>query len=181
MVSEADVRRNRVRPHTWRRVEKPWGWEILWAEERPHYVGKVLHIKSGKRLSLQYHDEKLETQSVLSGRAVLLVENDEGCMEEFEMQPGVGYTIRPFRRHRLVAITDAEVLEVSTPETGTTYREADDYGRPDETEELRRTGWPADHSQLASECQSAGAKLAQGPKSSSLQKCHGSGPTGKGS
>lgn len=125
-----------ILPHQ-RRVEKPWGWEIVWAEEAPHYVGKLLHIEAGKRLSLQYHDEKLETQCLLSGRALLVVEGRAGRLNEIEMRPGEGYTIQPFQRHRLVAITDAEIAEVSTPETGTTYRLADDYNRPDETEALR--------------------------------------------
>jgi quercetin dioxygenase-like cupin family protein len=131
-----------VRPHV-RRVEKPWGWEILWAEEAPHYVGKLLHVDAGKRLSLQYHDEKLETQCLLSGRVLLVVEDAEGALQEIEMERGEGYTIHPFQRHRLVAITDAEVVEVSTPETGTTFRLDDDYARPHETEELRRTLSPA--------------------------------------
>jgi mannose-6-phosphate isomerase len=119
-----------------RRIEKPWGWEILWAET-DHYCGKLLHIHAGKRLSLQYHDEKLETQCLLSGRAVLVLEDETGTLREIEMESGKGYTIRPFQRHRLIAITDAEIAEVSTRETGTTFRVEDDYGRPHETEELR--------------------------------------------
>lgn len=125
-----------LRPHQ-QRVDKPWGWEILWAET-PFYCGKILHIDAGKRLSLQYHDEKVETQCLLSGRALLVVEDAGGELREIEMEPGKGYTIHPFQRHRLIGIEDAEVLEVSTPETGTTFRVEDDFARPHETEEIRR-------------------------------------------
>jgi mannose-6-phosphate isomerase len=123
-------------PHA-RRVDKPWGWEVVWAET-PWYVGKILHIEAGKRLSLQYHDEKVETQCLLRGRAVLVIEDDGGELREVAMETGKGYAIRPFRRHRLVAVTDADIVEVSTPETGTTYRLEDDYARPHETEAMRR-------------------------------------------
>ena len=123
-------------PHQ-RRVEKPWGWETLWAET-PHYVGKILHIYAGKRLSLQYHDQKLETQCLLSGQAMLVIGDADEPLQQVDMEPGKGYTIQPFQRHRLIAIPDVDILEVSTPETGTTFRLDDDYARPDETEELRR-------------------------------------------
>jgi len=118
-------------------LEKPWGREILWAQTAA-YAGKILQVRAGKRLSLQCHDRKLESQCLLAGRAVLVIEDAEGNLRELEMERGKGYTIRPFQRHRLVAITDAEVLEVSTPELGTTFRLEDDYARPDETDELRR-------------------------------------------
>lgn len=126
----------RLQPHQVR-VEKPWGWEIVWAET-PQYCGKLLHIRAGSRLSLQYHDQKLETQCLLHGRALLVVEDAAGALREVEMEPGKGYTIQPFQRHRLVGIDDADIIEVSTPERGTTFRLEDDYTRPDETEELRR-------------------------------------------
>lgn len=122
-------------PHA-RRIEKPWGWELLWAETES-YCGKLLYIRAGHRISLQYHDEKLETQCLLTGRALLVIEDAAGVLREIEMERDVGYTIHPFQRHRLIALDDIEVVEVSTCETGTTYRLDDDYGRPDETEELR--------------------------------------------
>ena len=125
-----------------RRVDKPWGWEIVWAET-PHYVGKILHVLAGKRLSLQYHDVKLESQRLVSGRAALVIEDGDGTLQEIEMEPGKGYTIQPFQRHRLIGITDADIFEVSTPETGTTFRLEDDYARPDETEELRGSTVPS--------------------------------------
>lgn len=118
------------------RIEKPWGWEILWART-PHYCGKTIAVHAGKRLSLQYHDDKTESQTLIRGRALLLLEDADGVMREIEMHLGVGYTILPYRRHRLVAITDIEVIEVSTPECGTTFRLHDDYARPHETEEVR--------------------------------------------
>ena len=131
-----------LEPHA-TRVDKPWGYEILWAESR-HYTGKLLHIDAGKRLSLQYHDEKIETQCLVSGRALLIAEDAEGRLREIDMEPGKGYVIRPFQLHRLIAVEDAEIYEVSTPESGTTVRVEDDYRRPDETEAIRGSegrGW----------------------------------------
>jgi oxalate decarboxylase/phosphoglucose isomerase-like protein (cupin superfamily) len=121
-----------------RRVDKPWGWEIVWAET-PQYVGKMLHVAAGKRLSLQYHDQKLETQCLLRGQALLIVEDAAGVLQDVEMELGKGYTIQPFQRHRLVGITDADIVEVSTSETGTTFRLEDDYARPNEIDTTRRT------------------------------------------
>lgn len=126
-----------------RRIEKPWGWELIWAQTSS-YTGKLLHIRAGQRLSLQYHDQKLETQCLLSGRAILVLEDANGELQEQFLEPGCGYTIYPYQLHRLVAIEDAEIYEVSTPEAGTTVRVADDFQRPDETEELRARpdrGW----------------------------------------
>lgn len=135
-MTESNRSAHDIQPQ-WQRVEKPWGWEVVWAQT-PQYVGKLLHVMAGKRLSLQYHDEKLETQSLLHGQALLMVEDEDGVLREITMEPGKGYTIAPFRRHRLVGITDAEIIEVSTPETGTTFRLEDDYARPHETDDLRR-------------------------------------------
>jgi mannose-6-phosphate isomerase-like protein (cupin superfamily) len=127
---------NAPRPHQ-QRIDKPWGWEILWAETN-RYCGKLLHIKAGNRISLQYHDQKLETQCLIHGRAILLISSNGGELIEIEMEPGKGYTIEPFQHHRLIALEDADVVEVSTPERGTTFRIADDFARLDETEEARR-------------------------------------------
>ena len=119
-----------------RRIEKPWGWEVIWAEGHG-YTGKLLHARAGQRLSLQYHDEKVETQCLISGRALLLLEDEDGGLREILMEAGSGYTIHPYQLHRLTAIEDTEVFEVSTPETGTTVRVADDFQREDETAEVR--------------------------------------------
>jgi mannose-6-phosphate isomerase len=120
-----------------KRVEKPWGWEIIWAET-PSYVGKLLHVRAGQRLSLQYHDQKLETQCLLSGRAILTIGESEDDLRDIEMEPHRGYTVHPNQRHRITAIEDAVIAEVSTPETGTTFRLQDDFARPHETETLRQ-------------------------------------------
>ena len=125
-----------IQPHG-RRITKPWGWELLWAET-PFYCGKTLFITAGRRLSLQYHDQKTETQCLIRGRARLQIGDGQGVLSEIEMEPGKGYTIHPHHLHRIVAVEDAEIVEVSTPEIGTTFRVEDDYCRPDETEDLRR-------------------------------------------
>jgi len=121
-----------------KKIEKPWGYEIHWVPEDKHYMGKVLHINEDKRLSLQAHDKKQESWFLLSGRAIVVWDNSNGELVETELEPGKGYSCSIGQRHRLVGITDCEVLEVSTPEIGTTYRLEDDYKRPDETEELRK-------------------------------------------
>jgi mannose-6-phosphate isomerase-like protein (cupin superfamily) len=127
----------------YRRIEKPWGSEVIWAESGS-YTGKLLNLRAGHRLSLQYHDEKLETQCLLSGRALLIIDVPNGEFLEMEMTVGTGYTIEPYRTHRLAAIDDSVVIEVSTPERGTTVRVQDDYCRPNESESIRalpNRGW----------------------------------------
>jgi mannose-6-phosphate isomerase len=127
-----------------RRVDKPWGHEVHWTPEDRPYVGKVLHIDAGKRLSFQVHDEKLETWFLLRGRAKVLWDGPDGELVETELEPGMGYSCVIGQRHRLIGITDCDVVEVSTPELGTTYRLDDDYARSDETEALREApdrGW----------------------------------------
>jgi len=123
---------------------KPWGREVLLTPDDLPYVSKLIFVNAGARLSLQYHDEKLETQCLISGEALLWFENDAGIIEKIEMEPDRGYTIRPGHKHRLEGIKDAVVLEASTPETGTTFRIEDDYARTDETEDVRKSqnrGW----------------------------------------
>jgi mannose-6-phosphate isomerase-like protein (cupin superfamily) len=121
-----------------KRIEKPWGYEIHWVPEGVPYMGKLLFINEGARLSLQAHDTKLESWFVVSGRAAVVWENEAGELVQTELLPGQGYSIQVGQKHRLVGITDTEVMEVSTPEEGTTYRYEDDYQRPDETPEQRR-------------------------------------------
>jgi mannose-6-phosphate isomerase len=121
-----------------KKIEKPWGYEIHWVPENLPYMGKVLHIKKGHRLSLQYHDKKQETWFLIKGRAKVVWDNEKGELIETELEKGKGYTCQVNQRHRLVGITDCDIVEVSTPEIGTTYRLQDDYNRPDETEELRK-------------------------------------------
>lgn len=118
-------------------VDKPWGYEIHWVPEIAPYMGKVLHINQGGRLSLQIHDKKQESWFIIKGRAAVIWQNDEGELIETELRPGFGYTSALGQKHRLVGITDCDIIEVSTPEKGTTWRLEDDYNRPHETPEQR--------------------------------------------
>jgi mannose-6-phosphate isomerase-like protein (cupin superfamily) len=111
-----------------RRVEKPWGHEEIWAET-DRYVGKILVIHQGKRLSLQYHERKDESIRVLSGRLELELENDAGELETLELGPGEARHVKPGHKHRFGALEDCELLEVSTPELDDVVRVEDDYGR----------------------------------------------------
>ncbi|HWO73143.1 MAG TPA: cupin [Dehalococcoidia bacterium] len=120
-----------------RRIEKPWGWELHWTPLSLPYLGKILHIRAGMRLSLQVHDGKCETWLLIDGRAKVVWDNQEGELVEEELQPGQGYTCSAGQRHRLIGITDCDIVEVSTPETGTTWRLEDDFSRPHETPEQR--------------------------------------------
>jgi mannose-6-phosphate isomerase-like protein (cupin superfamily) len=113
-----------------RRVEKPWGHEDIWAETE-RYVGKILAIEKGRRLSLQLHERKDETILVLRGRLRLELENERGELEASELGVGEARRVRPGRRHRFEAIEDCELVEVSTPELDDVVRLEDDYGRSD--------------------------------------------------
>ncbi len=115
-----------------RTVPKPWGSEVVFTEEHLPYVGKIIRVRRGRRLSLQVHDHKTETMTLLAGKATLWLEAASGELEPVAMEAGRGYTVLPGTRHRLCGVTDAVILEVSTPETGVTLRLEDDYGRPDE-------------------------------------------------
>lgn len=121
-----------------RRIEKPWGYELHWTEENKPYMGKVLHINAGKRLSLQIHDQKQETWFLINGRAKAIWDDINGELIETELEPMKGYNVEIGQRHRLYGITDCDIVEVSTPEIGTTYRLEDDYKRPNETEDVRK-------------------------------------------
>ena len=111
-----------------RRVEKPWGYEIIWAAA-PGYVGKVLHITKGHALSLQYHKVKDETVFVQNGTLVLELEDDRGEMQSLRLGPGESRRILPGRRHRMIAETDVDVLEASTNHLDDVVRLEDRYGR----------------------------------------------------
>ena len=121
-----------------RRIEKPWGWELHWVPEDAPYMGKVIHVNAGARLSLQIHDEKQESWFLMSGKAKVIWENNKGELTETLLENGVGYSTAIGQKHRLVGVTDCDIIEVSTPEKGTTWRLEDDYSRPDETEEQRK-------------------------------------------
>ena len=121
-----------------RRVEKPWGYELHWVPEGMPYMGKIMHINEGHRMSLQVHSIKQESYMIMNGRGKLLWENQAGELTETELLPGLGYTCAVGQQHRLCAITDCDIIEVSMPEQGTTWRLEDDYKRPDETPDQRR-------------------------------------------
>jgi mannose-6-phosphate isomerase len=109
------------------RVEKPWGHELWWARTE-RYVGKLLHVKAGHKLSLQYHEKKDETIHLWSGELQLVLDEGEGLVEHV-MRPGESYHVKPLTKHRMVAITDCDILEVSTPEVQDVVRLEDAYGR----------------------------------------------------
>ena len=121
-----------------RKIDKPWGYEIHWVPDDKPYMGKIIHVNAGARLSLQIHDKKQESWLIMKGQAKVMWDNKDGELIETELMEGQGYTTEVGQKHRLVGITDCDILEVSTPEIGTTYRLEDDYKRPDETEELRK-------------------------------------------
>lgn len=109
-------------------VPKPWGHEVIFAVTKD-YVGKILVIRAGQQLSLQFHKIKEETIYLQSGEMRFLIENDQGKMEEHILTPGKAYHILPNRKHRMIAVKDCEVFEVSTPHLDDVVRLEDSYGR----------------------------------------------------
>lgn len=109
-------------------VDKPWGHEQIWAKTE-RYVGKILHIRAGEALSLQYHRVKDETIMVLSGRLQLIFFPEGEQPRSRDLVPNEPFHITPGLRHRMVAIEDTDVLEVSTPELDDVVRLDDRYGR----------------------------------------------------
>ena len=109
------------------RVDKPWGHELHWAKT-DRYVGKILHVKAGHALSLQYHNVKDETIHLHSGRMLFEIERD-GQLTKHEMRPGESVHVTPKTVHRMTAIEDCDILEVSTPELDDVVRLEDRYGR----------------------------------------------------
>ncbi len=111
-----------------RRVDKPWGHELIWAETQD-YVGKILHIKKGHKLSLQYHRIKEETILVSRGVMDFVFENAQGELETIRLNEGEAHHIPTGKRHRMVAVEDCDVFEVSTPHLDDVVRIEDGYGR----------------------------------------------------
>ncbi len=111
-----------------RKVEKPWGWELVWAEAED-YVGKLLFVRAGESLSLQYHERKDESWLVQEGRARLELGEVGGALESVEIAPGDAYRFRPRTVHRVTAIEDTTILEVSTSQLDDVVRLEDAYGR----------------------------------------------------
>ena len=110
------------------RVQKPWGYELIFART-DRYVGKILHINQGESLSLQYHEVKDESWLVQEGRAQLELGDVGGELETFEIGPGDAYRFRPRTVHRVTALEDTLVVEVSTPQLTDVVRLEDRYGR----------------------------------------------------
>ncbi|MEO8193973.1 MAG: cupin domain-containing protein [Gemmatimonadales bacterium] len=108
-------------------VPKPWGHETIWAHT-DRYVGKILHIKAGHALSVQYHDRKDETVHLLSGELVYRVQTGD-ALEDMRLKTGESFRITPGTIHQMEAVTDCDVLEVSTPELDDVVRLTDRYGR----------------------------------------------------
>jgi mannose-6-phosphate isomerase len=111
-----------------RRVDKPWGHELIWAHT-DRYVGKVLVIEAGRRLSLQRHEVKDESIIVTSGRLRLYLEDDDGIVQVEELVAGDHRHVPTGRIHRYEAIERTELMEVSTPELDDVVRLEDDFGR----------------------------------------------------
>jgi len=112
-----------------RRVEKPWGWELIWAHSES-YAGKVLFVRAGHSLSLQFHNEKDESWYVQSGSAeVQLGDAGEAVLSTEIVRPGACFRFRPGTVHRVRALEDTTILEASTPQLDDVVRLEDDYGR----------------------------------------------------
>ena len=111
-----------------RRVEKPWGWELVWAETE-QYVGKLLFVRAGEALSLQYHERKDESWLVREGWARLELGEVDGELEVVEIEAGDAFRFPPGTVHRVTALEDTLVVEVSTPQLDDVVRVEDRYGR----------------------------------------------------
>lgn len=109
-------------------MDKPWGHELIWAHT-DQYVGKILVIEAGRRLSLQKHEIKDESILVRAGRLRLYLEDDAGVVQVEELGPGEHRHVRTGRIHRYEAIERCELIEVSTPELDDVIRIQDDFGR----------------------------------------------------
>jgi len=113
------------------RVEKPWGYELHWAKT-DRYVGKLIHVNKGHALSLQYHNKKDETIFLWSGKLLFEIEIG-GQLTSREMNPGEAVHVTPKTVHRMTAIEDSDIFEVSTPELDDVVRLKDNYGREDKS------------------------------------------------
>ncbi len=111
-----------------RRVDKPWGHELVWAET-DRYVGKVIVVNAGHRLSLQYHERKDESVYVVAGLLRLHLEDEAGALRTYDLGPGDHQHVPTGRRHRFEALETCELIEVSTTELDDVIRIEDDYGR----------------------------------------------------
>ncbi len=113
-----------------RRIEKPWGYELIWAHA-DDYVGKILFVRAGQALSLQYHEQKDESWLVQSGRASLELGELGGELTAIEIGAGDAFRYRPGTVHRVTALEDTTIVEVSTTQLDDVVRLDDRYGRPE--------------------------------------------------
>ena len=111
------------------RIDKPWGYELLWAKT-DRYVGKIIHVNAGYALSLQYHNLKTETVYLASGRLLYEIQEGERLVGH-ELTPGERMHVPAGTVHRMTAIEDSDIFEVSTPEIDDVVRLEDRYGRAD--------------------------------------------------
>ena len=111
-------------------VVKPWGKEV-WLELNDRYCYKRIYINAGHRTSFQYHEKKHETNYIISGEAEVWLENDKGEIEKKKMKADDFFPVRPPQKHRVIAITDLVLQEVSTPEVDDVIRIEDDAARGD--------------------------------------------------
>lgn len=123
----SDANERLFRPRGVSHVPKPWGYELIFAHT-DRYVGKILHINRGESLSLQYHEMKDETLYVVEGELKLTIEHD-GDRRELSLRKGEAFHIPPRLIHRMEALVDTDVAEVSTPELQDVVRLEDRYGR----------------------------------------------------
>lgn len=110
------------------RVDKPWGYELRWAVT-DRYLGKVLHVNKGEALSLQYHERKDEYQYLVKGRIDIELGDADGALNTYRMDAGDTLHIKAGTRHRITAVEDSDIFEVSTPEGDDVVRLSDRYGR----------------------------------------------------
>ncbi|GAC1511531.1 MAG: hypothetical protein NVS1B3_14690 [Candidatus Dormibacteraceae bacterium] len=110
------------------RIDKPWGYELRWGVT-DRYAGKVLHINKGEALSLQYHERKDEYQYVIKGAVDMELGGPDGELKTHRLKVGDTLHITPGTRHRLTAVEDTDIFEVSTPEIDDVVRLEDRYGR----------------------------------------------------
>jgi mannose-6-phosphate isomerase len=136
--SRTAAKRRAVRPKSGRstvmHVPKPWGHETIWAHT-DLYVGKILHINAGHELSVQYHNRKDETIYLLWGEIIYRVQREgDDILDDVQLNVGESFRITPGTIHQMIAVTDCDVLEVSTPEVDDIVRLSDKYGREGTTE-----------------------------------------------
>jgi len=125
-MDEERLRQRRI--NAVRKVEKPWGYELWWAYTEK-YVGKILFIRKGHSLSYQFHRVKDETFYLQKGTMILEIEDEGKPKEVIKILPGDSVRITPLTKHRMTAVEDCYVLEVSTPEVDDVVRLEDRYGR----------------------------------------------------